>query len=760
MVAIVFQMASCTVYRHVPNGKQLVTKVTVKGAPSAHKDQMMELVEEKTNTKIFGIWRVRTRNWYLTEKWRNKHSKQNTIWEAPSYYTEEGTQNTVDKLESYLKNNGYFNAKVTAKVKIKGLRKRKAEVEYIVSRNKAYTINDVSRNIEDYDIYNILEADKNNSLVKKGKTFSSTMLIDERERILNLLKNHGYYDFSREYVYFDLDSTLGNHKIDVSIGLKNPGLYKRHKVYTIGTIKFSNKDELDTNSVLLAEKVSRTGYGNAYIDDLLLRSMRLMPGDLYREADMQESLKNLRKIKMYQYVDVRFLRDSVSSDTAILNLQVILSPYTKYQIQFQTEAITSEQNGQGLSFNGRLYGMAGSFTFKDNNFLKKGIQMETRLRASSEISLNYYPKVASNNELSLSNSYYFAKPFLARLMPIDMRNEIDQSTLSLNAYYESNPDFSRYTANIAAGYLIEKGRFKHYILPIDFNLISTEIRSERFKTLLDTSVNLYLSNLFDNHTIAGSRWGFYYTNKVIGSKRNYLEITANIIELAGNVFYVGSKIFGTPVQGELSKTYQRTFLDLHFFQFAKGDYDFRFHQKTFWNNEIVYRAYVGMIYPFGNTPNSVPFEKRYYSGGSNSIRGWGVRRLGPGSYKAVSDNQNYIYFHSGDIKLEGNFEYRFSVSNLLKMALFADAGNIWNNPHNTFQVPGGEWQWNRFYKEFAVAGGLGFRFDFTYFVFRSDLGFPLRDPSASANKWFPKEIYGTEKFQNIIRFNFGIGYPF
>lgn len=759
-------MGSCSIYRHVPKGQQLVTKVKVKGAPRQYREEINELIVEKTNTKIFGVWRVRTRNWYVTEKWRLKRDKdENTIWEAPSYYSQEGTDATASRMESFLKNNGYFNVNVNADIKVKGHRKRKAEVTYSIKKNKAYYINSFSRNIEDYDLFLLLEKDKKNSFLKRGKAFRSEDLVAERERVMLLFRQNGYYDFSREYIYFDLDSTLGNYRIDIQMGLKNPGLYQRHKVYVLNQVVFKeNKVKpIDTNTVILGENIFRKGSGNPFLDDLLFRSLAFESGDVYNESKIQESLKNLRKLKHYQYVDVQFSRHSLQSDTALLNINVKLTPLTRFQTQFQSEAITSEQNGAGRSFNGRMYGVAGSLTFRDLNFLKRGIQTDVRLRASTELSLINYPQILRNNELSLSNNYYFAKPFLSGIIPEGIKSNMEQSTLSLNGFLESNPDFSRQTANISAGYLIQKGRFKHYILPIDFNLISTNITSDSFQTFLDTSVNFFLRNLFDNHTIAGSRWGLYYSNKVIGSRENYIEFTANMLELGGNLFYLGSALVGQRVEGDRAETYDRTFLGMHYFQYAKGDYDFRFHQKTFWNNEIVYRAYVGMIYPFGNTSNSVPFEKRYFAGGSNSIRGWAVRRLGPGSYNPENDDVNFVYLHSGDIKLEANIEYRFSVSPTLKMAVFTDAGNIWNHPSNNFQVPGGDWQWNRFYKEFAVAGGLGLRFDFTYFIFRTDLGFPFRDPSvvgSARDKWFPKEIYVDGTLGQMVRFNFGIGYPF
>ncbi|MGB0430788.1 MAG: BamA/TamA family outer membrane protein, partial [Bacteroidia bacterium] len=621
------------------------------------------------------------------------------------------------------------------------------------------------RNIEDFDIYKLIDSDKNNSLIKPRKVFESNALVNERERLMVLLRQNGYFDFSREYIYFDLDSAIGNHNINVNIGLKNPGNYSRHKIYVLNQVTFYEKNEsnTDTSLVPLAANVFRKGNGNIYIDELLLRSLTFKSGDIYNETKVQESFKNLRKLQHYQYVDVAFTKADLNADTAKLNLLVTLSPLTRLQTQLQSEAITSEQNGSGLSFNGRLYGIAGSFTFRDLNFLRRGIQMDLKLRSATELSLVNYPKVLSNNEISLSNNYYFAKPFLSGIIPIKLRNSINNSNLSLNGFVENNPDFSRRTANIAAGYEIEKGRFRHFILPIDFNLISTNVRSESFKELLDTSINFYLKNLFDNHTIAGSRWGLYYSNKVIGSRKNYIEFTANMIETAGNLFYLGASLAGKDVEGDLAQTYDKTLLGMHFFQYLKGDYDFRFHQKTFWNNEFVYRAYAGMIYPLGNTANSVPFEKRYFSGGSNSIRGWGVRRLGPGSFSPDDDGSSYIYLHSGDIKLEANIEYRFSVSSTFKMALFADAGNIWNHPSNTFQVEGGDWQWDRFYKEFAVAGGLGIRYDFTYFVFRIDIGMPLRDPSVKElgrAKWLPAHIYTDGDLSDMFRVNFGIGYPF
>lgn len=757
------QLVSCTVYRHVPDGSQLVTKVKIKGAPGSQKSDLAGLVEEKPNSKIFGIWRLRTRNWYFTKKWREKKGKESTIWEAPSYFSTEATTSTVEKMEAYLRNQGYFNVEVQGSAKLKGWRKRKAVVIYRINEGKVYKIDEISRNIEDYYIYLLMEEDKPNSLVESKTNFSTKLLVEERERLTQLIKSKGYYDFGREYIYFDLDSAFNTQKINVDIGIKNPGRFMRHKVYRIGSIEFSNRNDPDTTMVLIGKNTYRRGEGNKYIDDLMEGSLTIGSGELYNPTRIEESLRNLRKLSKYQYVDLLFYKDSIDSDTALLNLKFVLTKNTRFQLQGQLEAITSEQSGEGRTFNGRLYGLAGSITFRDRDFSKRGIQMETTMRGATEISLADYPSLAANNQIGLSNSYYFARPFLARLIPDPILTMMSRSTLSLNGFVESNPDFRRSTFNVSAGYTIETKKLKHYLLPIDFYLISTNVLSQGFQTLLDTSQNLFLANLFDNHSIPGSRWAIYYSNKTKSNHRNYLEVIGNVLELSGNLFYLTSRLLGKKVEGDLANTYENTLLGMHFFQYVKADYDVRWHYQTFWNDELVCRMYTGMIYPIGNTPTAVPFEKRYYGGGSNGIRGWGVRTLGPGSYRPLDADDSYIYFHSGDIKLEANIEYRFSISNVLKMAVFADAGNIWNHPSNNFQVEGGDWQWNRFYKEFAVAGGIGLRWDFNYFIFRTDLGIPMRDPAAlgeGGDKWFPAERFNWNSLGNAYRFNFGIGYPF
>lgn len=742
-------LAGCTVYTHVPKGQQLVTKVRLKGAPRAHRDALLGIVEQKPNTKIFGVWRLRTRNWYVQQGLRKKKDKP-TIWEPPSYYSEEGSLLTSNKMEQYLKNQGYFNASASYKVSFGGLRHKKARVTYKVNGHRPYTIAHVERSVEDIDLYEIVELDKRNSLIKNRKTFTTDQLIDERERLLNLLRNAGYYRFSREYIYFDLDSTIGKHQIDIRIGIKNPEVYERHRPYKIGKMTFREKDAPDSTAVEIAPGLYRSGARNRFVDELLISALAILPGEPYNQDAVQATLRNVRNIQIYEYVDVAFELSENEMDTGLLSLSFILSPYKRRSIQLRGETISSEQSRAGATNTGRLFGLAGSLVYRDVNFANRGIQMETRLRLASEVSLSD-KNLAPNNEANITNSFYFAKPFLGRVIPRKILAKISRSSLSISGFYDSNPDFSRTTTTASMGYHLDRGRFKHYVLPIEFNLVSTDLRSESFKELLSKPENLQYKNLFDNHTISGARWGLYYTNRVLGSRKNYIELVANVLEVAGNMFYLASKAAGAAADPD--GPFERTFLGMHFFQYAKFDYDIRYHLHTFLDNEVVYRTYVGMVFPFGNTPNSVPFEKRYYTGGANSIRGWPLRQLGPGNYLPKEGETDFVFYHSGNIRLEANVEYRFSLSKLLKMAVFVDAGNVWNSPKTDFLDPKGDWPGWDFYKGVAVAGGLGFRFDFTYFVFRTDLGLALYDPATS--NWF-----AYDKDKNPIRLNIGIGYPF
>ncbi|HEX2395346.1 MAG TPA: BamA/TamA family outer membrane protein, partial [Bacteroidales bacterium] len=258
---------------------------------------------------------------------------------------------------------------------------------------------------------------------------------------------------------------------------------------------------------------------------------------------------------------------------------------------------------------------------------------------------------------------------------------------------------------------------------------------------------------FEDHVVNSARYTFELNNQVIGKSRNFvftrfnLESAALLVNLVNNGFR----------KQDDTRLYE--FFKVPYFQYLLGDVDFRYYNVIDRQNRFVYRLFAGIGYPYGNS-ESLPYEKKYFSGGPNSMRAWNTRDLGPGSYNDPSTDADTIFNYpnrNGDIKLEANVEYRFKLIWKMEAALFIDVGNIWDY-NKDINKPGAEFAWNRFYKEFAVGTGFGARFDFSFFLLRIDVGIRLRDPALeSEKKWIP--VFRDFGFDDL-HLKFGIGYPF
>jgi len=317
--------------------------------------------------------------------------------------------------------------------------------------------------------------------------------------------------------------------------------------------------------------------------------------------------------------------------------------------------------------------------------------------------------------------------------------------------YQNRPDYTRSIANLSFSYYVQgKKYFTHYFWPLELNYIQIyENRSD--KAFLDSIRNTYSGYSFEDHMISVIRYGLEFNSQKLGKRSDYIFTRINL-ESAGNILNTLYRWAGADtVEGH----YQ--LLGVPYFQYIRGDVDFRYYNIIDPVNKLVYRLFIGIGYPLGNS-SALPFEKKYFSGGPNSIRAWSTRDLGPGSYIRPESDTIFNYPNQvADIKLEANFEYRFRMFWKLEGAFFIDAGNIWAiSPED--EREGALFEWNRFYKEIAVGTGLGIRLDFNFFLLRGDFGVKLRDPALPegerflpTNRW----IKGSD-----LKFQFGIGYPF
>jgi len=317
--------------------------------------------------------------------------------------------------------------------------------------------------------------------------------------------------------------------------------------------------------------------------------------------------------------------------------------------------------------------------------------------------------------------------------------------------YQSRPDFTRSIANGSFSYRWNSSPFvSHSFWPVELSYV--RIYKEYSDRLwLDSIKNTPLGYSFIDHVVNVARYSFELNNQTIGKSRNFIFTRVNL-ESAGNLLHFANKKIN-PQNPE----YIYTLFNVPYFQYFLGDVDMRYYNVIDKQNRFVYRLFIGAGYPYGNSTN-LPYEKKYFSGGPNSIRAWNTRDLGPGSSVDTSANSLYYFPNkNGDIKLEANIEYRFKLVWKMEAALFLDAGNIWNMRKDSTKI-NAEFNWNRFHKEIAVGTGFGVRFDFSFFLLRVDVGIRLRDPSIQeGSRWIP--VFNKFGFDDL-HWKFGIGYPF
>jgi len=331
------------------------------------------------------------------------------------------------------------------------------------------------------------------------------------------------------------------------------------------------------------------------------------------------------------------------------------------------------------------------------------------------------------------------------------RNEKFLSTrtaFNVSGIYELNFDYQRQIFTTNMTYQFNKPLISFTFVPVEFSYIKSKMSDTLAK---QSESDIFLQNLFSSNVILSHRFGFIYTNKPIAKSIHYYYLKWDMIEIGGSEISLIKKMTNAPKD----ENGEYNILGVRYYEYLKSAIDFRFNTVYDKNNATVYRLFVDAALPYGNTKDFAPFEKRFFVGGANDLRGWLPRSIGPGSYV---DPTGFDY--SGEVKLEANAEYRFNIYNRwLEGAVFFDAGNIWAiklDPNR----PNAEFQMNRFYKEIAADAGFGVRLNFEIFIIRFDFAIPLVDPSfAPGSRWVVKNMNGIWLWDNIT-FNFGIGYPF
>lgn len=703
------------------------------------------------------------------------------IGEAPVVYDSLMTKKSSKQLRLFLDNKGYFINNVTDSVY---KRKKRASVYYTVTAGKPYVFDSLFYAIPDDLLRYYVYADSSNTLIQAGKNYDVDILQQERERITNDLNNNGYYLFTKDYIYYQVDTNYGNRKAKITLGVKN--FAKRYQENSDSIVESPHQRFYIRNIYIQPDYISKKADKELQKDTLqvedyfilhtqklqiktrvLLDAIFIRKSELYQQKNMEDTYKRLSEIREFRSINISFTQVGLDQ----LDCRINLTPILKQSFTVETEG-TNTGNGGNL-------GVAGSFVYQNRNLFHGAELLELKLKGGLEAQ-----KVFNDNSQS-SNLSNTNRPFntieigpegnlyIPRfLLPFHVRasKRSNPKTIITSAFtYQNRPDYTRYITNLSFSYnWHETTKKRHNISPLVINFVKVDLQPN-FLNYLTTSVNdLYILYSFSNHLSTSTRYTFTFNEQNINKPENFSFFKLNF-ESSGNILRGIYDLSNAIKENTFLKDENNSYhlAGVAFSQYLRMDADYRYYWNRNEINKVVFRFAAGVGKPLANY-SSLPFERSFFSGGANGIRAWQARTLGPGSYNTHGQFQ---FDQFGDGQLEGNLEYRFKMFKMLQGATFLDAGNTWLGKVDSSRI-GGDFQFNRFYKEIAIGSGIGLRADFNFFIIRFDIGLKVRDPQFDeANRWVIQHLFDAEwkriyrennsttKY-NFLAFNIGIGYPF
>ncbi len=750
---------SCSVERFVGNDELFLKETKVVSAnQKATKSLMLDdYILQTPNSKWFGakiplklycLGGVDTTNW-ATRLFRK-------IGQDPVIYNPEKAERTIQDLRQVLYNEGYMHNEIQLVKDIKG---KKVTVSYLVDPGTQFTIRNIERKVEDPVLRQLLcHEDTLNSLLQHGMPFNINRLNEERSRIATRLRNIGYYKFYKELITFVADTCQGSTEVDIAMNIRLHLDNDRsdphpHKQYRIGTLNYF----VDTNGItdtLKLNKVEHKGSNIYYGDRLRFRPNLLTSntlfhtGDLYNEEYQKLTYRYLTRLQALSYSNIIFeeLEDSI---IPTLNCNVVVNHAASKSISFDLEGTNSAGD----------LGIAASTSFHHKNLFRGSESLTVKLRGAYE-AITGLEGYDGHNYIEWGGEATLGFPGF--LLPIVSKRfgatHGSTSEISLQYNMQNRPEFNRRVLTAAWRYRWNNQNQKatHRFDLLEINYVYMPWISRTFKEqYLDSlgKTNAILKYNYENLLI--TKLGYTYAYNSLGTAttstygKNAFTLKFNI-ETAGNLLQGVTGLFG-PLYTDDGK---RKFCGIAYAQYIKGDFDFSKSFRIDKNNSVAIHAAFGIAYPYGNS-NILPFEKRYFAGGANSVRGWSVRSLGPGEYDGADRSINFIN-QSGDLKLDLSIEYRAYLFWKFNGALFIDAGNIWTI-RNYADQPGGAFRLNNFYRQIAVAYGLGLRMNLDFFIIRFDAGMKAINPAYHGRGHYP---LFHPVFSRDFAFHFAVGLPF
>ncbi len=755
-------VVSCSNTRFLKEGQMLYTgaKVKIENDTISKKEKkdlqtsLEESLTPKPNSTFLGM---RPKLYFYNIAKEPKKDKGFNYWlkykigEKPVLLGDVDREFNKNIIENYSENKGYFNAKASYDTVSKN---KKAQVIYTLRPGSRYLIDGVKFQKDSTLVNQEIQGLTKRTLLKNGRPFDLDVIKAERERIDNGLKERGFYYFHPDNIIVQADSTVSkDHKVELNVKLKDntPDLatqqFSINNVIVFPNYNIQDVKEGKYSIPMDKDSLSKYAFDDIYVIDpqhkfkpkIFDRALYFKKGDLYNRSNHNLTLNRLISLGVFKFVKNEFIvSDSLSHK---FDAYYLLTPRQIQSLRLEALGRTNSANYAGSELN---------LNWTHRNFFRGAEQFKAAIFGAFDFQMggaqdaNNIFRAGANAQLSIPRivapfRFHSSSEFVPRTN-ITLGYEFQNRT----KYYTLN----NFTGSF--GYLWkENARKEHDLKVIDITLVSPANVTDEYK--VKSSKNPAMQRIVDKQLIFGPTYSYTYTNTML-PKTNTIYYKGTL-DLAGN-------ITGLVTGADVKKDKEKKIFGIPFSQYVKMENDFRFYHKFTEKSSLATRFIGGIAYPYGNS-EFVPFSKQFFSGGSNSIRAFRARTLGPGSFDPRTLEPGTYFDQSGDIKLELNAEYRANLYKFLNAAVFVDAGNIWLL-HDDKDRPGAKFS-KDFLNEIAVGAGVGLRLDFSILILRLDLAMPLRVPYyQKGDRWaFDKINFGDSSWRkdNLV-LNIAIGYPF
>ena len=780
-------IAGCSVTRDLPEGEYLVSKVKFVEDKSVPRDERITedgdgletYVRQSPNKRFlnidFYVWIYQKANPEKDNWWNNLKRK---IGEEPVLLDMDLTEKSITNLETYLRTKGYFHSDVTYEIDTTR-RARRAEITYTIHQGEATRINELRYAFRDSSLRNVILADSTKSLLKRGDVLDITLLDAERERIAANLNNRGYFDFTVNNILYSVD-TLGHpYSADVRLivrptlvgynergeaiweenaiyRLRNINVYPTYDPMLRSTTGFRSNAVIDTTYRSGLTIIRDVNLKPQLRNSILRNTIPLYPNYIYNAKQVNHTYKELMSLGFFRTAKidftrvpgeesyVTFLNTERNGDTELLTTRerfldcnIYGTPNLKQSMKVELEASTTST----------FYGLSATLGYSNRNIFRGAEAFDISARFGFEFMYARNVEKRSANEIGITAGLSFPRFLLPFKAKLSMNTTQPRTRLELSFDYQDRPYYRRNIFTTRWAYSWKQGERSSFVIrPVDINWIDVKSVDEEFLADID---NRYLRTSFESQLTAGLSASYVYNTQRSDMDPSSTLVRINV-ETAGNLIHGLSNLFSHHAPGT---DYFKIF-GIRYSQYVRTELSASQRISLGHNMVLAGRLYGGVGVTYGNSHGrSIPFDRMFYCGGANSMRGWVPRTLGPGNMLEVKDKTYPAQV--GDVRLEANAEFRFPIWWIFHGAVFCDLGNVWYLRDTEDSNPEEVFHFNTFYKQLGFNTGLGIRIDATFVILRIDLGMQIHNPGRPEGQRWIHDF----KWKNMA-LNFGVGYPF